>query len=268
MTWTRYLGIDYSGAAAADTRLPGLRVWSADSNGDCEVRPDENPRRHWTRRRLWEFLDRTFAAPDPVVIGIDHGLSFPEAWFVQQRITEPWPAFLERIAAAWPTDAPDVRVDDVRAGTVGTGASMVGDTRWRRRCETACPGTKSVFHFDVQGSVAKSTHAGLPWIRRLRRDHRTLHVWPFDGIDPPRGTSVLCEAFPTLFRDDYPAPTLTPDQRDARAVALWLRDMDTQGFLRDRFQEDPKGVPTSTLNVEGWILGLSASTTAVPKRPR
>ena len=27
---------------------------------------------------------------------------------------------------------------------------------------------KSVFHFDVQGSVAKSTHAGLPWIKALR----------------------------------------------------------------------------------------------------
>ena len=24
---------------------------------------------------------------------------------------------------------------------------------------------KSVFHFDVQGSVAKSTHAGIPWLR-------------------------------------------------------------------------------------------------------
>jgi hypothetical protein len=26
---------------------------------------------------------------------------------------------------------------------------------------------KSVFHFDVPGSVAKSTHAGLPWLRYL-----------------------------------------------------------------------------------------------------
>ena len=28
---------------------------------------------------------------------------------------------------------------------------------------------KSVFHFDVQVSVAKSTHAGLPWLRYLRQ---------------------------------------------------------------------------------------------------
>jgi hypothetical protein len=30
-------------------------------------------------------------------------------------------------------------------------------------------GAKSVFHFDVPGSVAKSTHAGLPWLKYLRQ---------------------------------------------------------------------------------------------------
>lgn len=268
MTWTRYVGIDYSGAATADTRLPGLRVWSADADGDREMRPESNAKRHWTRRNLWEFLDRTLSEPEPTIIGIDHGLSFPEAWFARHRASTEWSAFLEEISDAWPTDAPEVRVDDVRVGAVGSGASLVGDTRWRRRCEVACPGTKSVFHFDVQGSVAKSTHAGLPWIRRLRRAHRNLHIWPFDGIDPPRSASVLCEAFPTLFRDDYPAPTLTPDQRDARAVALWLRDMDARGRLQERFRNGFEGVPMSTLKVEGWIIGLGAPQATVSEAPR
>lgn len=31
---------------------------------------------------------------------------------------------------------------------------------------------KSVFHFDVQGSVAKSTHAGIPWLRYIRQQAR------------------------------------------------------------------------------------------------
>lgn len=35
---------------------------------------------------------------------------------------------------------------------------------------------KSAFHFDVQDSVAKSTHCGLPWLRYLRQQR----------IPPPR----------------------------------------------------------------------------------
>jgi hypothetical protein len=43
---------------------------------------------------------------------------------------------------------------------------------------------KSVFQFDVQGAVAKSTYAGLPWLQYLRREcKRGLHFWPFDGWD-------------------------------------------------------------------------------------
>ena len=36
--------------------------------------------------------------------------------------------------------------------------------------------------FHVPGSVAKSTHAGLPWLRYLRQQMGTrVHFWPFDG---------------------------------------------------------------------------------------
>jgi hypothetical protein len=38
----------------------------------------------------------------------------------------------------------------------------MGNARWRRLTEERAGGAKSVFHFDVQGSVAKSTHAGIP----------------------------------------------------------------------------------------------------------
>ena len=39
----------------------------------------------------------------------------------------------------------------------------VGDASWFRLTERWTAGAKSVFRFDVQGAVAKSTHAGLPW---------------------------------------------------------------------------------------------------------
>jgi hypothetical protein len=43
-----------------------------------------------------------------------------------------------------------------------------------------------VFYFDVQGSVAKSTHAGIQWLRFIRqRLGDRVHFWPFDGWDIP-----------------------------------------------------------------------------------
>jgi hypothetical protein len=46
----------------------------------------------------------------------------------------------------------------VRDGVMGNGAARVGNARWRRLTEERAGSAKSVFHFDVQGSVAKSTH--------------------------------------------------------------------------------------------------------------
>lgn len=47
------------------------------------------------------------------------------------------------------------------------------------RCtEIRARAAKSVFHFDVQGSVAKSTHSGIPWLRFLRqRLGERVHFW-------------------------------------------------------------------------------------------
>jgi hypothetical protein len=70
-------------------------------------------------------------------------------------------------------------VDFVRDGVRGKGDERSGSARWRRLTEERC-GAKSVFHFDVPGSVAKATHAGLPWLLYLRRQLGTrLHFRPF-----------------------------------------------------------------------------------------
>jgi hypothetical protein len=58
-------------------------------------------------------------------------------------------------------------VDFVREGAVGNGAARCGNARWRCLTEERAGSAKSVFHFDVQGSGAKSTHAGIPWLRDL-----------------------------------------------------------------------------------------------------
>jgi hypothetical protein len=52
---------------------------------------------------------------------------------------------------------------------VGNSAARLGNARWRRLTEDRAGSAKSVVHFEVHGSVAKSTHAGFPWLRFLRQ---------------------------------------------------------------------------------------------------
>ena len=78
---------------------------------------------------------------------------------------------------------------------------------------------KSVFQFDVQGSVVKFTHAGIPWLRRIRNEvHNKVHFWPFVGWSIPDGKSVIAEIYPPIFKKRYPKEDRTGDQQDAYSV--------------------------------------------------
>ena len=102
-------------------------------------------------------------------------------------------AFLDDFQAHWPTDEPHTYVDFVRDGVCGDGAARMGSSKWRRICEERCR-AKSVFHFDVQGPVAKSTHGGIPWLRFLRTKlGERVQFWPFDGWNVAPGRSVIAE---------------------------------------------------------------------------
>ena len=196
--FTRYLGIDYSGAEVPTASLPGLRVFSAEGTraGSAEVRPPPSVRRHWTRRGLAHWLAAEVNSGPPALIGIDHGFSFPLRYFERHHLPPDWPAFLDDFHAHWPTDADDTYVCFVRDGLRGNGHARLGDPRWLRLTEEWTASAKSVFQFDVQGQVANSTHAGLPWLRFLRQTcGERLHFWPFDGWDIPRS------AYETVPRD-------------------------------------------------------------------
>jgi len=87
----------------------------------------------------------------------------------------------KRSRGIWPTDDDHTYVDFVREGDLGNFMARSGNTL-RRRLTDERAGAKSVFHFDVPGSVAKSTHAGLPWLRYIRqRVGDRVQFWPFDG---------------------------------------------------------------------------------------
>jgi hypothetical protein len=166
----RYIGIDYSGAETPTSSLKGLRVYLADRiTPSIEVPPPPSPRKYWTRRGIGEWLVERLAEPGRTLVGIGHGFSFPLQYFKRYGLPLDWPSFLEDFHRHWPTDENHMRVDFVREGIYGNGAARAGNPRWMRLTERRARTAKSVFRFDVQGSVAKSTHSGLP---------------PFSGTSP------------------------------------------------------------------------------------
>ena len=253
----RYIGIDYSGAQTPSSSLKGLRVYSADrSIASQEVEPPPSPRKYWTRRGVAEWLVERLSEGQPTLVGIDHGFSFPLPYFEQHGLRLDWPAFLDDFQRHWPTDE-DIYVDFVRDGIAGNGAARSGNPRWRRVTELRARAAKSVFHFDVQGQVAKSTHAGIPWLRYIRQHVKDgVHFWPFEGWSPPPARSVVAEVYPALWSRTFPSAGRTPDQQDAYATAEWLRRADADGslekFLRPALETDER----ETAEIEGWILGV------------
>ena len=252
----RYIGIDYSGAATASTSLKGLRIYAAElMQTPVEILPPPGPRKFWTRHGVAEWLAAQLRSGGATLVGIDHAFSFPLRYFETHRIPGGWPEFLDDFQRHWPTDAEQVRVEDIRRGLHGDGASRGGDARWRRLTEQRCR-AKSVFHFDVQGSVAKSTHAGLPWLRYLKRElGASVHFWPFDGWKPPRGRSVIAEVYPSLSSKSSPSEGRTPDQHDAYSAARWLQMTDINDFLDMYFQPMLNREDRPIAELEGWILG-------------
>ena len=167
--FVRHIGIDYSGAETPTASLKGLRVYMAEGDGvPIEILPSPSRRKYWTRRGIAEYLVKRLTEDPPALVGIDHGFSFPLRYFEAHALELDWPAFLEDFQHHWPTDDDHAYVDFVREGVIGNGAARTGNTRWRRLTDERARGAKSVFHFDVQGSVAKSTHAGIPWLRFIR----------------------------------------------------------------------------------------------------
>jgi hypothetical protein len=259
MIFDRYIGIDYSGAEVPTSSLKGLRVYKADRLAPPhEVAPPKSPRWHWTRREIAEWLVAELRTGPPSIVGIDHGFSFPLRYFQKHGLPLDWPLFLDDFQRHWPTDDNHMYVDFIRDGVYGNGAARSGDSRWRRLTELHARTAKSVFHFDVIGSVAKSTHAGLPWLRYLRQHlGNRAHFWPFDGWQIPPKTSVIAEVYPALWSKSFPSEGRTRDQQDAFAIAEWLRLTDGAGMLSNFLCPVLAPADRAIAEIEGWILGVA-----------
>jgi hypothetical protein len=258
-SFRRYIGIDYSGAKAPTSSLSRLRIYEAEE--DCtpyEVLPPPSRRKYWTRRGAAEWLMEKLREDQPTLVGIDHAFSFPMAYFQSHALPHDWDHFLDDFCHHWPTDGDGVTIDVLRKVATGLAGQRQGSSRWRRITDRRAGGAKSVFHFDVQGQVAKSTHAGLPWLRRIRLELSfKVWFWPFDGWNIPVARSAVVEVYPRLWSREFPLRAgWTKDQHDAYSVAAWLSRADRLGQLSPLLQPSLTDEERSIAQVEGWILGI------------
>lgn len=277
MQFDFHIGIDYSGSATPLQRTSALQVYMAGGVGHGQAEqssrrlpePQLQPspastsgrRRNWCRREIAYWLLELLRGDAVFIAGIDHGFSFPETYFERYQIKS-HAEFLDDFCRHWPTDREDCSVDSVRQQATlvpRKGISLrTGTSREFRLTERWTSSAKSVFQFDVQGSVAKSTHAGLPWLQFLRRHAgKRLHLWPFDGWQIPKGKCCLAEIYPAIFKNRYERGERSADQQDAYAVARWLSDCDSRGILPGYLQPPLTAAERDRAALEGWILGVA-----------
>ena len=255
MRFKRHVGIDYSGRGYPTDRLAGLQVYGARAGQD-PVRvepPHSSPNvRNWTRSALAKHMHEILEGNGPVIVGIDHGFSFPIK-YMNHHGFKTWDDFLNDFVQHWPTDCSNKSVARLIFGNQRRG--MPDDLRL---CEKWTSSAKSVFQFRGPG-VAHSTHAGLPWLRRLRKNVSLdrVHFWPFDGFCVEDQKSVVTEVYPSLFRRRYPRPEGNEHEYDAWSVAKWLSEMDGTGRLDQYFQPPLTRDERCRARLEGWILGVS-----------
>ena len=263
----RVIGIDYSGADTANKGLAGLAVYRVEGDGPAHgvVFPSKRTK-HWTRRKIAQWLIEQLERGDqPTLVGIDHAFSFPERYFNKYpEARGDWDTFLDDFCKYWPIWRKTKKGKEwLNIDTVRISNKRLGNAEWKRLTDECTPSAKSVFDFDVkQGNVAKSTHAGIPWLRYIRQQLRDseakVHFWPFDDWDIPEGASVVAEVYPALWKGLFgprPEECMTRHQYDAYIIASWLSWGNQKGLLGYYFSPHLSPIECNRAKSEGWILG-------------
>lgn len=253
----KFVGIDYSGAQTATSRLPGLRLCIAGEKGA----PEElrNDGRNWTRQALAKKIaDLLTNATEPHIVGIDHAFSFPIGYHEKHDLAD-YDAFLSHLTTRWPGLATG-SVDDALAADRPTDEiALQYQPAGLRTCDCWTSSASSVYRLQGQGCVGKSSLAGIPWLHALRAElGDSAHFWPFDGWQPPENTHLICEIYPSLWkrRFPHPNPQANEHQRDAWCTASWMQEMHARGVLQDYFSPPLSDEERQAATLEGWILGV------------
>ena len=232
-----YIGVDYSGRRTPTTRTKEIHVFAADQD-------------HEIRRELAEWLlAKLQEEGGPKIVGIDHAFSFPRS-YMERHGLESWDKFLEDFGEHWPTRFQRVR--ELREGN-----SRTGQPDELRLTEKWTPAARGVFRFEMRGSIAKATHAGIPWLDYLRQAGEDVHIWPFQGFEVPAGKSVVAEVSPDYFRNRFPAEEHRPEEHDAYSICAWLQERDQLDLLDFYFKPPLSPEERERASLEGWILGIA-----------
>jgi hypothetical protein len=251
-----YIGIDYSGAETPTSRLRGLQVYrAADGLPERVSTPSQPEGRHWnwSRCEIAEWLIGQVRSGKRFIAGLDHAFSFPMSYLRRYGLTN-WQGFLDDFVRHWPLHEPHKFVDLIR----DRGPERTGRSNEFRLTERRTSSAKSVFQFVGQGQVAKSTHAGIPWLWHIRNEvGDRVHFWPFDGWAIPDGRSAIVEVYPSILRNRYQRQDRSPDEHDAYSVARWLSET-CEGGLMERYLDPPlTDGDRKMAEMEGWILGIA-----------
>jgi hypothetical protein len=246
----QYIGVRYSGRKDPGDPIPNIKVFTAvEDHEPFQERSQGHASGRWSRRDLAEWLLEQVTGADPVIVGIDHAFSFPQT-YMDRHDLKSWKAFLEDFEENWPTDRFAVR-------ELLPGNPRSGDPDEHRLTGQWTAFPKSVFHWDIQDSLAKATHAGLPWIDYLRRAGDRVHFWPFDGWEVKKGRSVIAEVRPARLRHRYRKDGLAAQEQDAYAICRWLQERDQLGLLGAYFTPPLSKEEKERAELEGWILGVA-----------
>lgn len=268
----KYIGIDYSGAGEPRSPNKSIAVASTEMSKPAIIlsntmpvhrlsinsRLSNNSGTIWSREDIYLFLRNEFvSSKQRIIVGIDHGFSYPRSIMKSLNLST-WNDFLKWFNTNWKTTKHAVEYCKKQN-------HFISSTERRLVEKEFAPTCKGVVDLDRvegrQGTVSYSTHAGLSWVYRLRRLQHlkviNLHFWPFDGPLVDESCHVIFEGYPALYKKRVALdPSLNEHERDAFAVAAWLRDRDQNNTLQHYLSLPTLSESELRLSeLEGWILG-------------
>ena len=249
--FNRYIGVDYSGRGRPTDATSAIRVFSAKTTGNPQAEGRDSGA-NWSRASLGDWVTEQLKSGEPTIVGIDHGFSFPRNYLELCGWSE-WCKMLASFSTRWPTDQSPVM-------SFRQEFPKPDDAKQLRLCESWTGTAKSVLDFTIkQGQVATSTHAGIPWLNRLRQDFGDrICFWPFDELRPEANQHVVAEVYPAWLKGKTAElDSDDSDQRDAYRVCRWIQERDRADRLLP-YLTLPTLTPAEleTARLEGWILGV------------
>ena len=283
--FSRYIAIDWSGAATATEGVDIAIVEAGQKSSPAVVRPPAiRGRKRWSRQACEEWLRPKLRAAEPrTLVLVDAGFAYPSGAARTLVGAASWMDLVKAMGQLYRTHRTARAVgqylnDQFRDGAPFRFDAGRSDARWYarygipyyRQTELLVPQAISEFYLGSGGAVGFHTItflATLDDLIRRRKDGETaFDVWPYEVTLPRGQRHVVVECYPALCRASVAIPKddrLTEHEADATVACEWARQLDSSDTLSRFFEmrEVPVGRDTrctwqAQIQEEGWILGV------------